>query len=79
MQKRPHFFVPLLSPPQAGPVVISEAQEVVIGHQALNGVTHYVNVDRLCSHTKSAAQNKQTQSGTTLNFLSSMCYSYTAS
>lgn len=58
-EKVSHLFVPLLSPPQAGPVVISETQKVVVGHQALNWVTHYINVDGLCPHTKSAAQNTQ--------------------
>lgn len=65
LEKVAHLFVSLLSPPQAGPVVISEAQEVVVGYQAFNRVTHYVNVDGLCSHAKSAAQkNTPTQSGT---------------
>lgn len=45
-----NLLVSLFPSPQAWSVVISEAQEVVIRHQTLNGVTHHIYIHWLVLH-----------------------------
>lgn len=46
------LLIPLFSAPQAGPVVVPKTQEVVVGHQALDGVADHIDVDGLLLHSK---------------------------
>lgn len=53
LQVQSDLLVPLFPAFQAGSVIVPESQEVVIRHQALDGVTHYVDVDGFFHHAKS--------------------------
>lgn len=47
-----NLLVSLFPASQAGPVVVPETQEVIIGHQPFNGVADHIYVDRLPLHPK---------------------------
>lgn len=48
---RTHLFVSLFPAAQSWPVVVPKAEEVVVGHQALDGVPHHVDVHGLLGNT----------------------------
>ena len=53
------LFVALFPSSKTRSVVVSEAQEVVVGHQALYGVPHNIYVHRLALHPVSKNKQKQ--------------------
>lgn len=52
------LLIPLFPAPQAGPVVVPKTQEVVVGHQALDGVADHIDVDGLLLYSKPASKQR---------------------
>lgn len=52
------LLIPLFPPSKAWSVVVSEAQEVVVGHEALYRISHHIYVHWLTLHTVSKRKQK---------------------
>lgn len=52
------LFVALFSSAEAGSVVVSIAQEVVVRHQPLYGVSHHIYIQWFTLHTISTQKQK---------------------